>query len=128
MWSAAMQDELIFIYNADGGIFSIVSDAVHKLISPQTYACSLCVITYGAVSMRTEWKRALDRLDQRTTFLHRDEFARAFPALEIALPAILLRRGDHPPHELIGADELNAAGDVDTLIALLHARLRDQPQ
>ena len=36
---------LIFIYNANGGIFSAMADAAHKLVSPETYPCSLCAIT-----------------------------------------------------------------------------------
>ena len=123
-----MQDELIMVYNADGGIFSVVSDAVHKLVSPQTYACSLCAVTYGAVSMRTAWRAALDALPQRKVFLHRDEFARAWPGLDIALPAILLRHSDPAPMVLIGRDELNRTADLDALIALLRQRLDDQPQ
>ena len=123
-----MQDELIMVYNADGGIFSVVSDAVHKLVSPQTYACSLCAVTYGAVSMRTAWRAALDALPQRKVFLHRDEFARTWPDVDIALPAILLRRSDAAPVVLIGRDELNRIGDLDALIALLRQRLDDQPQ
>lgn len=30
-------------------------DAAHKLISPATYSCSLCALTYGAVSMKRSW-------------------------------------------------------------------------
>ncbi len=44
-------DELIFVYNADAGLFSLVSDFAHKIISSENYAC-------------------------KKEFLHKDEFYR----------------------------------------------------
>ena len=52
----AEHNELIFIYNAESGLFNAVSDYLHKVISPDTYACSLCQITYGNLGMKKKWK------------------------------------------------------------------------
>jgi hypothetical protein len=38
---------LLFVYNADSGVFNLVTDIAHKIFSPQTYACQLCCITHG---------------------------------------------------------------------------------
>ena len=39
--------ELIFIYNAKSGIGNAFIDWAHKIISPKTYDCNLCSITYN---------------------------------------------------------------------------------
>ena len=39
--------ELLFVYNADTGLFNTVADAAHKILSPSTYSCNLCKVTYG---------------------------------------------------------------------------------
>ena len=38
--------ELIFIYNAKSGFINELVDIPHKIISPETYDCNLCAITY----------------------------------------------------------------------------------
>lgn len=114
---------LILVYNADGGIFAAVSDAVHKLISPATYPCSLCAVSYGAVGMRSEWRAFLESLPYATTFHHRDDFRRAYPSLNIALPAILLASEGQPPEVLVDAETLDRQPDVGALIATVADRL-----
>ena len=82
--------ELVFVYNAPDGVIAALGDMIHKIVSPSTYPCSLCAVTYGAVAMRRDWKTYLARLPHRIKFYHRDGFARAFPGLDIAPPAILI--------------------------------------
>lgn len=114
---------LIFVYNAPDGIGAALIDAAHKLISPATYPCSLCAVTYGAVTMRRDWKAYLARLPYQVKFYHRDGFLPAFPALEVALPAILIAEADASPRLLIDAATLDAQADVASLIATLDAAL-----
>ncbi|MGI8952546.1 MAG: hypothetical protein ACR2FN_13295 [Chitinophagaceae bacterium] len=47
---------LIFVYNADADLFSTLTDFAHKILSPSTYQCKLCALTYGNISMKQEWK------------------------------------------------------------------------
>ena len=117
---------LILIYNAEGGIFAQLSDAVHKLVSPSTYACSLCALSYGAVSMHGAWRRTLESLPVTPVFLHRGEGKVSALAPKAELPAILLRQGSASPELLIGADELNAMPDLETLTELLLRRLAER--
>ena len=119
----ADRPRLILIYHAEGGVFAQLSDAVHKLISPASYPCSLCALSYGAVSMHGAWRRTLESLPVEPVFLHRGEAKVAALAPDVALPAILLRQGKAGPEMLIGADELNACEGLETLTALLLARL-----
>ena len=114
---------LILVYNADSGLLNAVKDAVWKVARPSNYPCSLCALTYGPVAMHGRWRRFLGSLPLARVFHHRDDFARAFPACSIALPAILVDFGAGAPEVLVSAEELNALADLPALIALVEARL-----
>ncbi|QWC57309.1 hypothetical protein F7D01_09610 [Erythrobacter sp. 3-20A1M] len=127
--------ELILVYNADGGVFDRLFDAAHKIVSPSTYPCSLCALTYGPVAMRRRWKDYLDSLPLTVRFLHRDELAGRSDLPEAELPAIFLQEACNRPGLLIAATELAACEGLDDLTTLLDRRLgecaaagRDQPQ
>lgn len=118
-----MRGTLIFVYNADEGVVAALGDAVHKLLSPATYPCSLCAVSYGAVRMRPAWAAYLKALPYATRFHHRPDFRRAFPPLAaLPLPAILLDEGSGP-HLLIDAATLDEVLDVAGLIAAMEAVL-----
>lgn len=114
---------LILVYNANGGPLNALGDAVHKLVSPATYPCLLCALTYGAVSMRREWRAFLDGLGLPALFLYRDELLGDLDDRDISLPAILLCDNEPEPRVLIGAEEINALPDLAELIALVRSRL-----
>jgi hypothetical protein len=114
---------LILVYNADSGLLNAVKDAVWKVVRPATYPCSLCALTYGWVSMHGPWRRFLGSLPLVRVFHHKDDFATGFPGVAVALPAILLAKGDTAPLVLVSATELDALPDLDALIALVAARL-----
>lgn len=118
-----LQPALLFVYNADGGLWNALKDAVWKLTAPQSYPCSLCALTYGAVAMHGAWRRYLDGLPIRRVFHHRDDFASAYPGHGIALPAIVLRDGAGQLQVLVPAEELDAMPDLGALIAALQAKL-----
>jgi len=111
-------DRLIFIYNAKGGIAQGIMDSVHKTLSPSTYPCSLCAITYGAFTMDRRWRAWLKALPTPSVFHHEDDS----PFRDIALPVVLVdRRGQ--VEILVSAERLNALDSVDALIAEIEARL-----
>jgi len=85
---------LLFVYNADSGLFNTLTDIAHKVFSPKTYACNLCAITHSATGMREEWKGFLEELGRPMEFLHRDEFHKKYGEEGIGLPAILERDGE----------------------------------
>lgn len=114
---------LLIVYNADEGLFAALGDAVHKAVSPDTYPCSLCAITYGAVRMRPKWRRYLKSLPYEVHFHHRPDFHRAYPSLtQLALPAILLDEGTGP-RLLLDATALDDVRDVGEMIAALNRAL-----
>jgi hypothetical protein len=116
-------DALVIVYNADEGLGAALFDAVHKLVRPDTYACDLCAITYGAVSMRGPWRDWLKAQPFASEFYHRQDFHRAFPALaHLPLPAILRRDGDELAL-LLGPDDMRADMAVAELIGAVEAAL-----
>jgi hypothetical protein len=114
---------LLLVYNADGGLLNALKDALWKITSPATYPCSLCAITYGAVSMHPKWKRFLESLPLEVVFHHRDDFAAAYPGHGIALPAIAIAFGDAAPEVLVSKAVLDQTGGTMELIETVEEAL-----
>lgn len=60
-----MPPQLVFVYNADSGLFNTVTDIAHKIISPSTYSCQLCTLTHSYFSVKKDWTDFLAELDAR---------------------------------------------------------------
>ena len=119
-----IKDTIIFVYNADSSVFAQVSDAVKKIAAPDTYQCNLCRITYGAVSMKDEWKAFLDTLPFEKEFLHRDEFGKKYPELKSTkLPTIFISQ-NNTLSPLVSADDINMQKNIKNLKGLLMGRVR----
>lgn len=116
---------LVFVYNADGGLFNALGDVAHKIFSPETYACNLCALTHTAFGMRREWKEFLESLDARTEFLHADELRSRYGLTEISLPAILRRR-DASLEEFADSAAINSCTTLDELKQVITDRLRQR--
>lgn len=121
-----MKKTILFVYNADSGLFNTLTDIAHKIFAPETYECNLCAITYGNFAMRAEWKEFLETLECELEFLHRDEFTERYPAMATPLPAIFFKDGDLL-EPMITADEINACGSTEELKTLIMARLGRKP-
>ena len=113
---------LVFVYNADSGVFNALTDAAHKIFSPRTYACNLCALTYGAVQMRGEWREFLDGLGLPLEFLYADELASRYGLEGVSLPAVFTKNADRLK-VLAGADAVNACRTLDDLERLILERL-----
>ena len=116
--SAPAPDRLIFIYNANGGLVQMALDSLHKTLSPSTYPCSLCAVTYGSLRMEPKWRKWLAELPMPAVFQHKDDT----PHKSIPLPAVLRERSGQV-EVLIDAPTLNGLGTLDELIAQMEARL-----
>jgi len=116
--------KLIFVYNADSSVFSQVSDAVKKIVTPSKYECNLCMVTYGAISMKDEWREFLDTLPFEKEFLHRDEFQKRYPELRgTKLPTIFISQ-NNTLSSLVSAEEISKQRNVENLKELLMGRIR----
>jgi hypothetical protein len=111
---------LLFVYNANSDLFSSVTGFVHKIISPQTYDCSLCTLTYGNMHIKQEWKTFLERLPAKKIFLHKDEFIKKYN-LSVDLPAVFYLKSDQPI-VLISASEINSYITLNELTNVLLQR------
>ncbi|HEX9918308.1 MAG TPA: hypothetical protein VGA87_04020 [Pyrinomonadaceae bacterium] len=113
---------LIFVYNAESGLFNTLGDVAHKIFSPDTYACNLCALTHTAFGMRHEWREFLESLDARLEFLHADELPARYGVRGLPLPAILRRRGGSL-EELLDAAAINSCATLDELKRAITSRL-----
>lgn len=82
--------KLIFVYNADSGLFNTVTDIAHKMLSPKTYSCNLCALTHGHFKIKEDWVNFLEKIDSELEFLHRDEFVQQYNYDNAELPAIFI--------------------------------------
>lgn len=114
---------VLFVYNADTGLFSVVTDYAHKMLSPKTYPCNLCALTYGAMGMNNTWKDFIANLALPVEFLHRDEFIKLHPQPDTALPAAFVKGGGSIV-PLISAAEINTCTTVDALIELVREKVK----
>ena len=119
-----MLQRLLFVYNADGGRLAGLKDMFHKILSPDTYPCSLCAVTYGATSVRPEWGEFIKALPVPVEFLHRDEFVRDYPQWRAhPLPAAFAADASGALTPFIEAPEMDAT-DLNGLMQLVERRLR----
>ncbi len=118
------EETLIFVYNADSGLFNAFKDYFRKAVSPSTYGCNLCGITFGALGMRKDWKSFIAHLDMPVEFLHRDEFLTHYPSIKAHFPAAFVKRGSDISL-LIPHANINKAKSVDDLINLVTEKLQE---
>lgn len=114
---------LVIVYNANAGLAAGVMDSVHKIVSPSTYPCQLCAVTYGLTSMKRDWRVFLDGLGMELVFHHRPDFRQAFPvAAEWPLPLVAVEEGG-VLRVLVSAADFVEIADVPALILTLTDRL-----
>ena len=118
---------LVFVYNADSGLFSAMGDVVHRIISPQTYPCNLCAITYSISGMRREWAKFLHSLDTPFEFLHRDELKARYGIEGVRLPAVFRKDGNKLA-VWIDADAINSCRNLDDLEQLIVSKVKILPE
>ena len=120
--TARTKSTLVFVYNAEAGLFNVLGDMAHKIFSPETYQCNLCALTHTSFGMRKSWKRFLLTLDKLPEFLHADELKERYGKGGVPLPAVFQKK-DGGLALLIDAGEINACRTLDDLQQLLTARL-----
>ena len=116
-----MKPDLVFVYNADSGVFNALSDLAHKILSPKSYQCNLCALTFSPLGMRNDWKEFLESLDRPLEFLHRDELKKRYRMENIHFPAIFTRSDDHL-EVWIDAESLNACRSLENLKNLIRKK------
>lgn len=90
-------------------------DSIHKVVSPETYDCNLCAITYGAFSEDKLWKAFRQGSSHEMTFLHRDEFQKKFADVNEEFPAVYSEENGSL-NRFISKGELDALTSAEDLI------------
>ena len=115
--------KIIFVYNASDDFLSVGFDFFHKIVSPQTYQCSLCKITYGNISMKNQWRDYIQDLDYNVEFLYKNNFSQYHPNLElIDVPSAFTSDG-RVYTQIISKKEFNSLSDLDSLIELINEKI-----
>ena len=117
------KSKIIFVYNADSGVFNLLSDIAHKMFSPQTYACNLCALTHSNFGMKKEWKEYLDSLENPLEFLHADEFTGKYKSEKVNLPAIFIEENGALKPVAV-ADQINESKSIGDLKSIINNKLR----
>ena len=110
--------KLIFIYNADSGAINLVKDFWKKIFKPSSYVCNLCMQTFGAFSMKKDWKSFVNNLNFDVEFLHRDEFELKYGITDAKYPSTYLFK-DGSIELIINDEEMNFAKSLDEMEALV---------
>ena len=105
---------LVFVYNADSGMFNTLTDIAHKVFSPQTYECNLCAISHSYLSERSEWKDFIEELGVECEFLHRDEFLKKYSSEEKDFP-VIFELNDGELKLALSAEKINSCKSMDDL-------------
>jgi len=115
-----MAKQLVFVYNADSGMFNTLTDIAHKVFSPQTYECNLCAISHSYLSERSEWKEFIQELGVQCEFLHRDEFLKKYKSDETNFP-VIFELIDGELKSGLTADKINNCKSMDDLKVAINA-------
>ena len=111
---------ILFVYNADSGIANGLLDYGKKYLQPDKYDCQLCMVTYGAFGMKSDWKKFTKTLGIPVQFLHRDEFAAQYPDSNTQeFPTMLGLKHDSTQEILISTqnfNEIKSLGDLKNVV------------
>jgi hypothetical protein len=117
-----MAEAIVFVYNADSGLFNTLSDSAHKIFSPETYECNLCAITHSVFGMKTEWKEFLNSLDTSLEFVHKDELKEKYD-VDVPLPAIFLKSGEKMKL-IVESKQINECENIADLKQLISEKIQ----
>ncbi|MGD2116886.1 MAG: hypothetical protein PVG66_00875 [Chromatiales bacterium] len=113
---------LVFVYNADSGRINAWLDTAHKILSPSTYDCRLCQLTYGLVQEKTAWKQFRQQYPGQIRFLHKDEFEQQY-GQKMSYP-VVLRDDDGALQVLLSREDFSRIDNLQQLIDQLDTRLK----
>lgn len=111
-------DKLLFVYNANSGVVSTLSDYFIKIIKPQTYKCRLCSLTFGNLGMKSEWRQFVRELNRPVQFLHRDEFRARYPNVQVQFPSAFIKNGSELT-PFLTREEINGLKTLEELMELV---------
>jgi hypothetical protein len=118
-----IKGQLLFVYNAKSNLFNKAFDFVHKMVSPQSYHCNLCLLTHTDFFERKEWTDFRTSLSIDLKFLYSDNFEHEFPMERTDYPVVYLK-SDIDLKKLITTKEVNSVNNPKELIKLVKEKLK----
>lgn len=114
---------LLFIYNANSGALNTLFGIGHKLFSPKTYNCNLCMLTHNMFSENKIWKAFKTRKDLNMKFYHIDEFLKLYPNTNYTYP-IILSKQSFSLETVLDTSEINKVSSVEELITIINSKIK----
>ena len=111
-------DRLIFVYNAESGTMNSAIDFAHKMLSPETYECNLCKITYGNFAMKKEWKEFLKQVTTEVKFMYKNQFVKAYGIKDEEFPAVFKIKSGRIK-KVLSCNELNSMNKIEEIVIAL---------
>ena len=115
--------QLIFIYNASDDLISISFDFIHKIVSPSTYQCSLCKVTYGNVSMDKKWREYISSYPFNMKFLYKNNYLEHYENLEVDKFPVAYKYDGESYQLFISKEEFDLCDDLDDLIEIMNQKV-----
>ena len=119
---SASEPILVFVYNADSGLFEAMTDAIRKVVAPVTQSCNLCALTYQVAWMKPIWSSFVNHLEVAVEFLHKDEFKNKYPNEDAEFPSAYIDNGG-ALDIFISMEEMNSANTLEELIEMVNKKL-----
>ena len=114
-------NKLIFVYNAHSNTKHGLLDAAKKILSPSTYDCKLCALTYGPILERKKWKKFRKESGISMDFLHKDEYEKQFKskfAQQYKYPVILIQN-HYELDVFMNAEKLAEINNLNSFITII---------
>ena len=113
--------ELVGVYDADGTIAGEIRYWLGARIG--TVHCSLCEVTHGLFTQRSEWREWRASLEIPFNLFHRNDMPKEVADASSELPMVAARTADGIKI-LLGPDDLDRCdGDLQAFIGALQAAL-----
>jgi hypothetical protein len=138
-----MVSKLIFVYNANSGKLNSLLDSAHKIVSPTTYECTLCHLTFGVFKENELWARFRESATNTNSslqleFLHKDEFEKQYWSKwlpKYSYPIILSLTDDVQDYNdgfgtnsgmdiFLNTKELNQITETEILMETIHKKIK----
>ena len=116
------ETKLVFIYNADSGLLNALKDGVEKIVSPSTYQCRLCALTFGTATMKSQWRRYINSLEMPVLFFHKNEFNEKYDEPDAEFPSVYIEK-NRKLDLFISMDEMNNNETLEELIMMVKVKL-----
>ena len=113
---------LIFVYNAKSGGLNAVLDYVHKMVSPDTYDCNLCKLTYDNFGQIKKWSDFLTSSNISVDYYYKDHLIQIGMDPKIELPAVFF----NDKSLFLRAREINSFKTLEALIEGVRKKFYNQ--